>query len=454
MKKKKILIITGIVLILAAIIAAVVLFCKKSDKDTDNLVVYVTSVSDITGSGYAVGDRFMGVVETQETQGVDKADDRTVKEIYVSVGDEVKKGDKLFAYDTDEMSLKQKQLELELSSINNNISTLNSQIASLNEEKKQVDENHKIEYTSQIQSLQAQVNQENYNASAKQLEIDRQKTAIENAIVVSPMDGIIKEINNGTGSPDSYGDYGNTPSHFISIMDMGEYKIKASVSEYSVGAFSVGARVVIYSRVDESKVWYGKVTKIDTENANQGSNDYYYSGGTQATKYPVYIALDSSKDIMLGQHVYVELDYGQGEIKEGLWLADYYIVQDRNAPYVWAENNGKLERRTVELGEYDEEMCTYEILSGISEDDYIAFPEDNLKEGTKTTHNYEDVIDNSLPDDDSNIDFPDGEDIYPKEEIYPEGDEVYPEGEEVFPESEDVDVYNNSGAETNNEEAY
>lgn len=31
---------------------------------------------------------------------------------------------------------------------------------------------------------------------------------------------------------------------------------------------------------------------------------------------------------MLGQHVYVEADYGQGDVKEGLWLDEYYIMQE------------------------------------------------------------------------------------------------------------------------------
>lgn len=96
---------------------------------------------------------------------------------------------------------------------------------------------------------------------------------------------------------------------------------------------------------------------------------------------------------MLGQHVYVEADYGQGDVKEGLWLDEYYIMQEDDGAYVWAENaKGYIEKRKIELGEYDENMMRYQILSGLTEDDYIAYPEDRVKEGMKVTHNYEDVM--------------------------------------------------------------
>ena len=38
-----------------------------------------------------------------------------------------------------------------------------------------------------------------------------------------------------------------------------------------------------------------------------------------------------------------------------------------------AENaKGYIEKRKIELGEYDENMMRYQILSGLTEDDYIA----------------------------------------------------------------------------------
>ena len=42
---------------------------------------------------------------------------------------------------------------------------------------------------------------------------------------------------------------------------------------------------------------------------------------------------------MLGQHVYVEADYGQSEEKAGIWLDESFICDaDTDNPYVWVDD--------------------------------------------------------------------------------------------------------------------
>ena len=56
--------------------------------------------------------------------------------------------------------------------------------------------------------------------------------------------------------------------------------------------------------------------------------------------------------------------------------------------YVWAANSfNRLEKRAIELGEYDENLDQYQILSGLTEDDYIAWPVEGLYEGVATVTN-------------------------------------------------------------------
>ena len=90
--------------------------------------------------------------------------------------------------------------------------------------------------------------------------------------------------------------------------------------------------------------------------------------------------------LMLGQHVYVEADYGQSEEKAGIWLDESFICDaDTDSPYVWVDDGkGKLEKRSVTLGQHDDELFQYEIADGLSKDDMITYPEDGLKEGMKT----------------------------------------------------------------------
>ena len=58
-----------------------------------------------------------------------------------------------------------------------------------------------------------------------------------------------------------------------------------------------------------------------------------------------------------------------------------------NGMLLSAEKDGKLEKRTVTVGTFDETYNTYEILDGLAAEDYIAFPDEQLcHNGAPTTH--------------------------------------------------------------------
>lgn len=177
------------------------------------------------------------------------------------------------------------------------------------------------------------------------------------------------------------------------------------MNETNVYNLSEGQAVILRSRVDDTKTWSGTIEKIDTENKDTDNNSgVMNSDGSnsdnQSTKYPFYVKLDSADGLMLGQHLYVELDEGQTETKDGIWIYSGYIVQDEDTPYVWADNGkGKLEKRTVELGDYDEGMDMYEIKSGLAPEDMIAWPVSGFREGLNTTTNAGEGMVEEYPDD-------------------------------------------------------
>ena len=98
----------------------------------DQAAVSVESVADITGMGnVGVMDKFSGLVVSEEEVKIQKNADMTVKELKVSVGDEVKEGDVLFTYDTDELSINLEKQKLELEQLNNTIETKKEEKKSL-----------------------------------------------------------------------------------------------------------------------------------------------------------------------------------------------------------------------------------------------------------------------------------------------------------------------------------
>lgn len=394
MSKKKAGVIIGVVVVLVAAVCVGGYFLKNklsSGGGSSEDKVYVESVADMMKQYTGISNRYNGVVESQDTYEVKVDSEKTVKEINVEVGDEVKKGDVLLTYDTSDLSTQIKQAKLELEGMQDEIDNYNSQIASLSADRDKAADADKFEYTTQIQTLQNNIQQSKYNMESKQLEIEKYQKQIEDSSVVSKVDGVVKTINEKQVDSN-----GNTVP-FMTVLETGDYRIKGSVDEQNVWTLSEGQTVIIRSRVDDT-TWSGSISKIDTENPESGNNNSMYassssdSSSQSASKYPFYVQLDSADGLILGQHVYVELDEGQDEPKEGIWLYSSYLVMDDGDPYVWADNGkGKLEKRVVELGEYDENLDEYQIVSGLTEDDYIAYPMPGLYEGVTTVYNAEEV---------------------------------------------------------------
>lgn len=436
MSRKKIGIIIGAVVVVAALGGAAFYFREDigeilpltQDGSSEDRV-YVEKVSRIMNQYTGTSNRYNGTVESQDSYEVRVDSSRTVNKIQVEVGNEVEEGQTLLTYDTSDLKMQIEQANLEVESINNDIENYTKQKDRLAQEREQAPESEKFSYSTEIQNVENSIAQKQFDLESKQLEISKYQTQISNSTVTSKVSGIVKEINeNGM-------DANGNSAPFMTILQSGDYRIKGSIDEQNIWSLTEGQPVVIRSRVDETKTWNGTITLIDTENPQQNSNDYYYSSSETvgASKYPFYIELDSADGLILGQHVYIELDQGQEEEKEGLWLYGYYIIQDEDTPYVWAANSrNRLEKRYVELGDYDADMDEYEIVDGLTEEDYITWPMQGLYEGVTTVTN-ETEVDYSSPLYNQDMESPDGEAVYEMDEF---GTEMMLETEMV--EFEDV----------------
>ena len=349
--------------------------------------VYVQSVSDLGGfGGIAPGDRFGGLVVSENVTEIQKDEGKTIASLLVREGDDVTEGQELFSYDTEQLQLTLDKQKLELEQLQASIENFTTQIADLEKDQKKASANNKLQYTIQIQSLQVDLKEAELNLAAKEKEVAKSENILENAVVVAPVTGRIQSISeNGTDN------YGN-PLPYISIQQAGSYRVKGTIGELQLGSIMEGTRLKITSRTDDTVCWYGTVTLVDYESPVQGNNmDMYYGMATDemssSSKYPFYIELDSVDGLLLGQHVYLELDAGTDGPK-GLSVSSAFIsYDDEGNPFVWAENRNKLEKRSITLGEYDMMTDTYEIIEGLTEEDYIAFPDYELcKVGAPTTH--------------------------------------------------------------------
>lgn len=358
--------------------------------------VSVQPVSDIIGMG-SVGlyDCYAGVVEAGEVFTVDKDPEMEIAERKVSAGDEVKQGDILFTYDTDAIYLELEKKQLELEQLNTQIKTKTAQAEQLEKEKSRAPSSEQLDYTLQIQELQVDVSEAKLNVTAKEKEIERCSLLLENAEVSSPVDGRVQTVNEN-GSTD---DFGN-PLPYMAVAQLGAFRVKGSINEQSAGSLFEGTSVLLRSRTDSTQTWTGMVERIDWDNPIRDNNMYFDGAAdefTGSSKYPFYITLESDEGLMLGQHLYIELDTGTQP--EGLQLPACYIVDADTEPYVWAAGSrDRLEKRSLTLGAYDEMTDCWEVLDGLSAEDSIAFPDETCEPGARTVlydpeaQNGEDII--------------------------------------------------------------
>lgn len=337
--------------------------------------VPVQRVDELTAAA-AVADRFAGVVVSDNAVTIAKEADKTIEELLVKEGQQVSAGQKLFSYDSDELSLTLDKQELELDRLEAEIDDLEDQIKDLKKSiKNEKDKSTKATLELNLKQTEMSLTQAEYDEEALKTDIDYSKKMLKNVNVSSPISGTVRRINE-----DNYEEY-------IIIQQAGAYRIKGLLNEMSMNmGIMEGVAVQIVSRLNPNQVWAGVVEKVDYENAEQNSYDAMYygmpsDGMTASSSYPFYIALDSTEGLLLGQHVYIQMAV-QLPAPDMVYIPQSYLMDIQYSEQtglttaaVWAVGTeGTLEKRTVTLGEYDVNTGSYQVLEGLDFSDYVADP--------------------------------------------------------------------------------
>ena len=364
----------------AAVLLTICLLLGLTSCAVKEKQVFVQKVSDLSQmGGLAPSDKFSGIVVSESVTEIQRDSDKVVENLYVREGDDVTEGQKLFSYDTEQLQLTLEKQKLELEQLTSSIENYGLQIAQLEKDRDRAYSADKLKYTLQIQTNQIDLKEAELKLKTKQSEIQKSEHLLANALVTSPVTGRITSI-----SEEGTDQYGN-PKAYISIQQTGSYRVKGQINEMQRGAIMEGDRVRMESRLNPEEVWMGTVTLVDYENPVQGNNNgYYVSSGSDemsaSSRYPFYVELDSMEGLILGQHLYLSVAGEQSSSLEGVTLSGAFLCYDEDGScFVWADDGqGKLEKRALELGNYDPMADAYEILSGLSDSDYVAFPDEEV----------------------------------------------------------------------------
>lgn len=364
----------------AAVLLTICLLLGLTSCAVKEKQVFVQKVSDLSQmGGLAPSDKFSGIVVSESVTEIQRDSDKVVENLYVREGDDVTEGQKLFSYDTEQLQLTLEKQKLELEQLTSSIENYGLQIAQLEKDRDRAYSADKLKYTLQIQTNQIDLKEAELKLKTKQSEIQKSEHLLANALVTSPVTGRITSI-----SEEGTDQYGN-PKAYISIQQTGSYRVKGQINEMQRGAIMEGDRVRMESRLNPEEVWMGTVTLVDYENPIQGNNNgYIISSGSDemsaSSRYPFYVELDSMEGLILGQHLYLSMAGEEPVSLEGVTLSGAFVCYDEDGScFVWADDGqGKLEKRGVELGNYDPVADAYEILSGLSDSDYVAFPDEEV----------------------------------------------------------------------------
>ncbi len=380
-KKKVLIAVLAVAVLVGAGFGIFKLITMGNDGKSKESAVYVQRVSEITGKGlWGQVNRYAGTVESPESWSYSLRSGGKVKEVFVKVGDSVERGQKLLVYDTTEEESAMAEAKIELERMEAEIEKSKKNIETLEDAVKKAKEADKAPLQIELENEKLELKKAQMQIDSKKKEIENLNAYTESPEVKSKMAGVVTALNNNT-SDYYYDENGNDA--FLTIVKVGDFRIKASVNEMNINDVAENVPVIVTSRVDGT-AWYGIIDSIERDHPSS-----YEERGQDSSTYPFYVTLDDCEGLMLGQHVYVEVDRGQNDTTErtGLWISDSYIVDaDTDTPYVFVDNgSGVLERRAVTLGERDEALLQSQITAGISGNDLIALPMSYVREGMPTS---------------------------------------------------------------------
>lgn len=163
----------------------------------------------------------------------------------------------------------------------------------------------------------------------------------------------------------------------IKISDGGGYFVDGSVSELEKANLQIGQEVTI-NDWNTGMEYVGQIQSVgDFPTTGDGWNGM---GNPNASFYPFRVYIDGSADLQPGR--YVSVRYSTAGAQTGIYLENPFILTESGTHYVYVMGkNGRLEKRAVTAGKSLWGSYT-QILSGITEEDLIAFPYGkNVKDG-------------------------------------------------------------------------
>lgn len=248
--------------------------------------------------------------------------------------------------------------------------------------------NQVSKFTPQSGYTATQLNDEIVSAQAK---VKEQELAVRkcqselDTMVSSANGGAIYAKVTGTVAKQQDRDNINTNKPFMTITATEDFYIEGSIGEFYLDSVNVGDMVTVSSWESGTSA-EATITSI-SDTPDTSGNFYSGSGNSNTSAYTFKASFNQTSGIEIGEAVDISITpTSDASSASSFYLQSNLIRKDAGGSYVMKMNtNNTLEKAYVEIGKNVYNYYT-EIKSGITGDDYVAFPYGNgAIEGIKCT---------------------------------------------------------------------
>ena len=318
----------------AVLVAAMLGACsggeeKKAETTAAETVIEKPTVklATVTSRDVEQIGEFTATVEAEAKNNIAPTAPGRISQIFVEVGDQVRKGQKLVQMDAA------------------NLTQLKLQLDNQETEFKRVDELYKVGGASKAEWDAAKTN------------LDVRKSAynnlLENTQLVSPLNGVVTARNFDNGDL-----YTSTQMPVLVVEQIAPVKLMVNVSEPNFPKVSKGMPVTVKLDVYEGETFEGKVSLV------------YPTIDAATHTFPVEITLaNANQRVRPGMFARVTMNFGT---KNHVVVPDMAIVKRAGSGdrYVYVYNNGKVSYNKVELGRRI--GTEYELISGVDNNSQVV----------------------------------------------------------------------------------
>lgn len=195
----------------------------------------------------------------------------------------------------------------------------------------------------------ASLNQSKAAISSAQANINNIKIQIENANIMSPINGVVVNRNINAGELAS-------PSNpLFTIADTSTLKLKGTIPQKYLPFVKVGQDIDVQVDIYPNKIYKGKISSIGPMAINTGMY------------FPIEISIKNTDNIKPGVSAHASINISS---EEGIVIPSSAIIQNDGESYVYVIENNTAKKRIVEVGITNDNQS--QIISGLNINEKVA----------------------------------------------------------------------------------